>query len=165
MTAFTGIVLILHPGHMAINVKHLWGLGSGISAALAIICLNRSRRVHDSETVLFYMFGLGSLMIYAGFHNRMVIRHAIDIVYLVLCGAFGIAGQYLITAGFRYVTAVEGSILSSTRILMAAFAGPLIAIDPALTARGWSGAVLIFSANAYLALRKKDAIRESAKGH
>jgi drug/metabolite transporter (DMT)-like permease len=165
LTAFTGIVLILHPGNMAINVKHLWGLGSGISAALAIICLNRSRKVHDSETVLFYMFGLGSLMIYAGFHDRMVIRHAIDIVYLVLCGAFGIAGQYLITAGFRYVTAVEGSILSSTRILMAAFAGPLIAIDPALTARGWFGAMLIFSANAYLALRKKDAIRERAKAH
>ncbi len=81
LTAFAGIVLILHPGNMAINVKHLWGLGSGISAALAIICLNRSRKVHDSETVLFYMFGLGSLMIYAGFHDRMVIRHAIDIVY------------------------------------------------------------------------------------
>lgn len=163
--AFTGIVLILHPGKMAINVKHLWGLGSGISAALAIVYLNLSRKVHDSETVLFYMFGLGSLMIYAGFHDRMVIRHAIDIAYLVLCGAFGIAGQYLITFGFRYVTAVEGSILSSTRILMAAFAGPLIAIDPALTARGWSGAVLIFSANAYLALRKKNDSREGGKAH
>ena len=99
------------------------------------------------------------------FHDRMVIRHAIDIAYLVLCGAFGIAGQYLITFGFRYVTAVEGSILSSTRILMAAFAGPLIAFDPALTARGWSGAMLIFSANAYLALRKQDAIRKRTKAH
>lgn len=163
LAAFTGIVLILHPGNMAININHLWGLGSGISAAIAIVYLNLSRKVHDSETILFYMFGLGSVLIYAGFHDRMVLRHAIDIAYLSLCGAFGIAGQYLITVGFRYVTAVEGSILSSTRILMAAFAGPLIAIDPALSMRGWSGAVLIFAANAYLALRKKAAIPENAK--
>lgn len=163
LSAFTGIVLILLPGNMAVNVNHLWGLGSGISAALAIIYLNLSRKVHDSETVLFYMFGLGSLLIYAGFHDRLVLRQAIDIPYLVLCGVFGIAGQYLITMGFRYVTAVEGSILSSTRILIAAFAGPLIAIDPALTAKGWSGAVLIFSANAYLAFRKANPMSESVR--
>jgi drug/metabolite transporter (DMT)-like permease len=165
LAAFTGIVLILHPGNMAININHLWGLGSGISAALAIVYLNLSRKVHDAETILFYMFGLGSVLIYAGFHDRMVLRHTIEIAYLILCGAFGIAGQYLITVGFRYVSAVEGSILSSTRILMAAFAGPLIAIDPALSMRGWSGAVLIFAANAYLALRKKAAIPENTKMH
>jgi len=163
LAAFTGIVLILHPGDMTVNVNHLWGLSSGISAALAIIYLNRSRRVHDAETVLFYMFGLGSLFIYAGFHERMVLRQAIEIVYLILCGVFGIAGQYLITIGFRYVTAVEGSILSSTRILMAAFAGPLVAMDPALTAKGWSGAVLIFTANVYLAFYKSSPTSESAR--
>ena len=160
LAAFTGIVLILHPGDMTLNINHLWGLGSGISAALAIIYLNLSRKVHDSETVLFYMFGLGSILIYAGFNERMVLRHEMDIVYLLLCGIFGIAGQYLITMGFRFVTAVEGSILSSTRILIAAFAGPLLAIDPALTAKGWSGALLIFSANAYLAFRKATPINE-----
>lgn len=163
LAAFTGIVLILFPGNLTVNVNHLWGLGSGFSAALAIICLNRSRKVHDSETVLFYMFGLGSLLIYAAFPERMVLGHLIDIMYLVICGVFGIAGQYLITMGFRYVTAVEGSILSSTRILIAAFAGPLIAIDPALTAKGWTGAVLIFSANAYLAFRKAAPITEGIR--
>lgn len=163
LAAFAGIVLILHPGDMTVNVNHLWGLGSGISAALAIIYLNRSRKVHDSETVLFYMFGLGSLFIYVGFHERMVLRHAIEIAYLLLCGAFGIAGQYLITLGFRYVTAVEGSILSSTRILIAAFAGPLIAMDPALTAKGWIGAVLIFTANVYLAFYKSSPLIERAR--
>lgn len=152
--AFTGIVLILYPEEMAFNRNHFWGIGSGISAALAIVCLNLSRKVHDSETVLFYMFGLGSVMIYAGFHERMVIHQARDVAYLLTCGAFGIAGQYLITLGFRYISAVEGSILSSTRILMAAFVGPLMAIDPALTTRGWLGALLIFIANVYLALLK-----------
>ena len=152
--AFAGIVLILYPGDLSVDVHHLWGLGSGISAALAIVYLNLSRKTHDSETVLFYMFGLGSVLIYAGFHDRMVIRQAGDLFYLVVCGAFGIAGQYLITLGFRFITAVEGSILSSTRILMAACIGPLVGLDPALAARGWLGALLIFGANVYLALHK-----------
>ena len=154
LAAFAGIVLILYPGEMTFNHNHLWGLASGISAALAIVCLNLSRKVHDSETVLFYMFGIGSLMVYAGFHQHMVIRQAGDVVYLLTCGAFGIAGQYLITLGFRYISAVEGSIISSTRILIAAFVGPLIAIDPALSTKGWLGALLIFMSNVYLALRK-----------
>jgi len=152
--AFAGIVLILYPAEMTFNPNYLWGLGSGISAALAIVCLNLSRQVHDSETVLFYMFGIGSLIIYAGFHQRMVIQHGGDLVSLLTCAAFGIAGQYLITLGFRYISAVEGSIISSIRILIAAFVGPLLALDPALTMRGWLGALLIFIANVYLALRK-----------
>lgn len=159
LAAFAGIVLILYPGDLAVDVHHLWGLGSGISAALAIVYLNLSRQVHDSETVLFYMFGLGSVLIYAGFHEHMVIRQEAAVIYLLVCGAFGIAGQYFITLGFRFITAVEGSILSSTRILMAAFLGPLIGIDPSLALRGWMGALLIFGANVYLALRKTGAAR------
>lgn len=159
LAAFAGIVLILYPGELSMDVHHLWGLGSGISAALAIVYLNLSRKLHDSETVLFYMFGLGSVLIYAGFHEHMVIRREGDVLYLVVCGAFGIAGQYFITLGFRFITAVEGSILSSTRILMAAFLGPLIGLDPALVLRGWLGALLIFGANVYLAVRKTGAGR------
>ena len=159
LAAFAGIVLILYPGELSMDVHHLWGLVSGISAALAIVYLNLSRKLHDSETVLFYMFGLGSVLIYAGFHEHMVIRREGDVLYLVVCGAFGIAGQYFITLGFRFITAVEGSILSSTRILMAAFLGPLIGLDPALVLHGWLGALLIFGANVYLAVRKTGAGR------
>lgn len=163
--AFAGIMLILYPGDFSVDVRHLWGLGSGISAALAIVYLNLSRKVHDSETVLFYMFGLGSLLIYAGFYDRMVIRQSGDLLYLFICGAFGIAGQYLITLGFRFITAVEGSILSSTRILMAAFIGPLAGIDPMLATGGWLGALLIFGANVYLALSKTVAVRPGDSKH
>jgi len=155
MVAFSGVVIILYPGDFSFNRHHLWGLASGASAALAIIYLNLSRKEHDAETILFYMFGLGSLLIFAGFHEHMVIQDGNEVAYLLLCGIFGIAGQYFITIGFRYVTAVEGSILSSTRILIAAFAGPLIAMESALTAKGWMGAILIFAANAYLAFHKQ----------
>jgi drug/metabolite transporter (DMT)-like permease len=155
--ACAGVLMILYPGrnagHATIDLNNVWGLASGGTAAAGIIYLNLCRRMHDSETVLFYMFGVGGIAIYALFHGRMVILGRDQIFFLLFCGLSGIAGQYLLTFGFRYVTAVEGSIISSTRILLAAVVGPWLALDPPLTLRGWAGALLLFGANVYLALR------------
>ncbi len=152
--AFAGVWLILAPEGMHLDMDSLWGLASGISAAIAIIYLNLSRQMHDTETTLFFLFGLGSLVIYAVFFDRIHLPDRNELEYLFYCSFASITGQYLITLGFKYVTAIEGSIISSTRILLAALLGPVIAMEPALTISGWTGAFLIFSANVYLALRK-----------
>ncbi|MBT4640964.1 MAG: EamA/RhaT family transporter, partial [Deltaproteobacteria bacterium] len=55
--------------------------------------------------------------------------------------------------GFKYVTAVEGGVISSSRILIAAILGPYIVSDPALGLSGWFGALLIFGTNVYLTIR------------
>ncbi|MCG8567881.1 MAG: EamA/RhaT family transporter, partial [Desulfobacterales bacterium] len=68
--------------------------------------------------------------------------------------AIAIVGQYLLTTGFKYVTPIEGSIISSTRILLAAILGPFIAMDPSLGLAGWVGAFLIFFGNICLTIRK-----------
>jgi len=152
--AFTGIWLILAPGSMTYRTNSLWGLASGLSASVAIVYLNVSRRYHDVNTVLFFMFGLGAVIMFAGFHSLFFWPDQRALYYLVLCAASGIAGQFLLTLGFRYVTAVEGSIISSLRILLAALLGPVLAGDPALGTSGWLGALLLFTANAVLAWRK-----------
>ncbi len=100
------------------------------------------------------MFGIGSLIMFLFFNSHFFIPSRQAFIYLAACSALGIGGQYLLTVGFRYVTAVEGSIISSSRILLAAICGPLIAMDPALNMYGWIGALLIFSANVILAIRK-----------
>ena len=152
--AFAGVWLILSPGDIDPGLGNLWGLGSGITAAAAIIYLNISRRYHDSQTILFFMFGLGSILILIFFHDALFIPNATELFFLLSCSVAGVLGQYLITYGFLYVTAVEGSIISSSRILLAALLGPLLVADSSLTVLGWCGALLIFSANAVLALRK-----------
>jgi drug/metabolite transporter (DMT)-like permease len=100
------------------------------------------------------VFGVGGILIYALFYDRIFWPDRVAFNYLFLCAVFGVGGQYLLTIGFRYVTAVEGAILSSTRILMAAVLGPWIAFDPPLEISGWIGALLIFIANVVLAVRK-----------
>ncbi len=154
VVAIAGVWLILQPGSMGMGVHSLWGLGSGISAAAAILYLNISRQHHNANTVLFYMFGLGSVLMFLFFRQHIFWPDGRELYYLTLCGGAGIAGQFLITLGFRYVTAVEGGVISSTRILLAALLGPWLAAEPSLGPTGWVGALMIFGANVILTLRK-----------
>jgi drug/metabolite transporter (DMT)-like permease len=153
--AFVGIWLILSPGHIDIELDNLWGLASGLSASIAIIYLNISRQIHDTNTVLFFMFGLGAIVMFLSFHGRFFLPDATALYYLVLCGTCGVAGQFLLTVGFRFITAVEGGIISSMRIFIAAMLGPFIVGEAPLDRAGWIGAFLIFAANATLALRQR----------
>jgi drug/metabolite transporter (DMT)-like permease len=155
--AFVGIWMVLAPDKITPGIANLWGLASGMSAAAAIIYLNLSRRHHDSQTILLYMFGLGSALMLIFFQQDFFVPDATALFFLLLCSVAGVVGQYLITFGFRYVTAIEGSVISSSRILLAALLGPLLVADPALTLLGWCGALLIFTANVTLALRKTRA--------
>ncbi len=152
--AFAGIWMILSPGDIAIGKNNVWGLASGITAAAAMIYLNISRRYHDSQTILLFMFGFGALAILLLFHHAIFWPDSQEFFFLFACSAVGVLGQYLLTFGFLYVTAVEGSIISSSRILLAAILGPLFVADPSLSFSGWCGALLIFIANTTLALRK-----------
>jgi drug/metabolite transporter (DMT)-like permease len=145
--------MVLSPGDIKVRWENLWGLSSGITAAAAMIYLNVSRRYHDSQTILFFLFGLGSMLILLFFHDEIFLPNGIELFFLLSCSVAGVLGQYLLTYGFLYVTAVNGSIISSSRILLAALLGPLLVADPPLTVVGWCGALLIFAANAALALR------------
>jgi len=158
--AFTGIWLILSPEDISVKSNNLWGLGSGITAAAAMIYLNISRRYHDSQTILLFMFGFGAMGILLLFHRSIFWPNGQEFFFLFACSAVGVLGQYLLTFGFRYVTAVEGSIISSTRILLAALLGPVLVGDPHLVLSGWCGALLIFTANTGLALRKSKPVKE-----
>lgn len=152
--AFIGVWLVLAPGEIKFSLANAWGICSGLTAAVAIIYLNISRRYHDSQTILFFMFSLGMILILLFFHDSLFLPDMTEFLFLLACSAAGVFGQYLLTYGFLYVTAVEGSIISSSRILLAALLGPLLVADPALTLTGWCGALLIFAANATLALRR-----------
>lgn len=161
LIAFVGVLMILAPDllHTGLltrfHLNSFWGLASGISASVAIIYLNLSRRVHSTETTLFFMFGMGCVIIFLLFKERIVWPDGHAFLFIALCSILSVMGQIFITFGFRFVTAVEGSIVSSSRILLAALLGPIIAAEPALTLTGWAGAFLIFIGNVYLALPKK----------
>ena len=154
VVAMVGIWLLLKPGEIGWKPDLIWGLASGISAAFSLVFLNLARQQDASETILLVMFGLGALIMLALFSDRLFMPDRTAFFFLMVCSLFGVGGQYLLTYGFRYVTALEGGIISSTRILLAALLGPWLVAEPMLSVAGWSGALLIFSANVLLAMRK-----------
>ena len=152
--AFFGIWLIVSPDGFTFRLESAWGLASGFLGAIAITILNAVRRTNDTDTVLFFMFGLGMVLIYLLFPETIYLPDWLEFKYLLMGGLFGVLGQYLLTIGFKYVTAVEGGVISSSRILIAAIAGPYVVADPHLAVSGWIGAILILGANVYLTIRK-----------
>jgi len=151
--SFLGVWLILDEG-VGVNLNNLWGLTSGVFASFSIVYLSLCRKEHDSNTILFFVFGLGSLVMGLFFYDNIFIPNFQEFTYLLLCSLFGVGGQYLLTFGFRYVTALEGGIISSSRILLAAILSPWIAMEAPLSWSGWLGALIIFTANVYITLRK-----------
>jgi len=154
--ASVGIWLILAPGGSAQQWGNHWGLLSGLFAGFSILYLNLSRQCHDSQTILFYMFGPGALLVLPLLHDSLFLPGKVELLFLLACSAAGILGQYLLTYGFLYVTAVEGAVISSSRILIAALLGPLLVADPSLTTSGWLGALILFAANVFLAMRRTE---------
>ena len=152
--AFGGIVLVLSPGELRFDWNSLWGLASGITAAFAILCLKFAREENDTETVLLIMFGVGTVLLLLGFYHQFHLPNVREFLYLLSVGSLGVAGQYLLTLGYRYVTAVEGGIISSFIIFLAAILGPFVTSDPALTLLGWIGALIIFATDLYFIVRK-----------
>lgn len=152
--AFYGIYLVVSPQNMQFQWESLWGLMSGIIAAVSLILLNMVRQSNDTNTVLFVVFGTGTLLLGVIFHNHYYLPSGLELIYLVSGAASAIAGQYLLTMGFRYVTPVKGGILSSVRILLSAFLGPYITSDPPLTFSGWIGALIILGTNIYFISQK-----------
>ncbi len=150
--ASIGIWLILAPGLSGIHGSSWWGLLSGIFAGFAILYLNLSRQYHDSQTILLFMFGPGALIMLPLMGDSLITPSPLALAFLLACSLAGVAGQYLLTYGFLYVTAVEGAVISSSRILIAALLGPLLVADPPLALGGWIGALIIFVANIALAL-------------
>lgn len=152
--ASMGIWLILAPEDTSVQWNQAWGLLSGFFAGMSILYLNLSRQFHDSQTILFYMFGPGALLILPFLGDSLFVPGKLELAFLAACSIAGVLGQYLLTYGFLYVTAVEGAVISSSRILLAALLGPLLVADPPLTAMGWLGAIILFAANIFLAVRK-----------
>lgn len=152
--ASVGIWLILAPADTSVQWNQSWGLLSGFFAGMSILYLNLSRQFHDSQTILFYMFGPGALLILPFLGDSLFVPGKLELAFLLACSIAGVLGQYLLTYGFLYVTAVEGAVISSSRILIAALLGPLLVADPPLTAMGWLGAIILFAANVFLAARR-----------
>jgi drug/metabolite transporter (DMT)-like permease len=153
-SAFIGIALVIDPGGIGFSTSAAWGLGSGVLAAISLMALTVTRRENSTDEVLFYQMFCGLVLTVVFFYDSLVLPAAGLLPALCFFALAANGGQILLTIGFRYVTAVEGGVIGSSRILFAALFGPYLTSEPHLEALGWLGAALILFSSILLMNRR-----------
>jgi drug/metabolite transporter (DMT)-like permease len=73
---------------------------------------------------------IGLIMTLIPFGHQFKIPNKLEGLYLICMGVFSYLGQYTLTNGFKYVKAVEGSLISASRIFVASIFGILFLGEP-----------------------------------
>lgn len=146
LLSLAGVFMVIQPRFDTVNAGDLIGLVSGIVSALAIIYLRELRRTDDTFVILFYLFAVGSLMLLIPTLTLFVMPDWRETFLLLLCSATGVAAQYFLTHGYRYVSAVGGSIVSASRVYIASILGIIFFREPVNTVL-FAGTLLIVGSN------------------
>jgi drug/metabolite transporter (DMT)-like permease len=124
-----------------IALGDLLAFGSALFAGFAIAALRRARTTDASATIVFYLMAFGTVI-------NLAVVLALPVPeprYLLIAAAAGLSGalgQVALTVGFAHVSAQTGSLVSTSRILIAVVLGVILFGD-VITVRTAVGAVLI----------------------
>tara|TARA_B100001939_G_scaffold239196_1_gene206674 strand:- start:193964 stop:194884 length:921 start_codon:yes stop_codon:yes gene_type:complete len=142
-----------------ISTADLWGIGSGLLAAIAILSLRGAAMQARAEEILLWMFALGSIASFPLAVSSLDQMLEPGGLYVLASACLGIAGQWSLTRSYAYLSATAGSIVSSLRIPIALVAGFFLLQEiPGLS--GILGAGLIFVGNLFLALFRRSEKKE-----
>jgi drug/metabolite transporter (DMT)-like permease len=138
-----GAFMVINPSMQGVNTGDIIALLSGIVAGFAISSLREARKYDHSMLILFYLMLLGTPVSLALAAPVFVVSPGAGVWWLILAAASSVvAGQIFLTVGFRYVSAAAGSLVTATRIPMAAALGITFLGDP-LNATIIAGGLLI----------------------
>jgi drug/metabolite transporter (DMT)-like permease len=151
--AIAGVYLVVHPDFGTFNYGDICAFGAGITSSIAILALRQARKFDSTYLIIFYLmtFGLvvNSLMVYPVWVNPSFEKW----VLIIVAAFLGFIAQLFITQGYRFIDATRGSLVSSSRILMASAMGIMFFSDH-FTLQLVAGAVLILASQYGMILSK-----------
>lgn len=150
--SFLGSYFIISGGKwLDFFAKDFLGLLSGLTAAVAVLSLKDIRKSDSTEQIIKvqFRFGLAVSLLILLLTEKAMGFSPVGFFYLILSGFLGFLGQLLLTYGFRYVSSVQGSLLSSLRIFIAYAFGLLLGKESFNFISSF-GAFLIFSGNIFV---------------
>lgn len=126
-----GLYLVVVPDFGQIRIGEVYGALSGLLGGIAISNLHRARRHDSTVRILLYQFGFGMLVLLVLTYPTYTWQaSAWAWVCILLSAGLGVAGQQLLTVGYRYLDARTGSIVSASQMLHAAALGILLFSEP-----------------------------------
>lgn len=138
-----GIYFIINPNFQYVNKGDVIALISGIIAAFAIVTLRMAREYDNTFLILFYLMLIGSIL---NFIMMIPVFKWFDYhigIYILCSSIAGLLGQFLITWGYKFISAGPGALISSSKMIFAIFFGVFI-FSEQITWRIAVGGILIF---------------------
>ncbi|MCX8122542.1 MAG: DMT family transporter [Spirochaetes bacterium] len=118
-----GTYLVIQPHYSTINIGDVYSFLSAIISAIAVVALRESRKYDTTPIILFHLMSIGLIINGIAMIPVFAIPDTTTSIYMLLSGFSAYLGQAFFTAGFKYIDATSGSILSSSRIFIAAWMG------------------------------------------
>ncbi|GAB4221009.1 MAG: hypothetical protein Kow00102_12760 [Spirochaetota bacterium] len=123
LITLAGTYLVIMPHYGSVNIGDIYSFLSAIVAAIAVVALRESRKYDSTSIILFHLMSIGLVINGIAMIPVFAIPDSVTLVYMLLSGLSAYFGQAFFTAGFKFVDATSGSILSSSRIFIAACMG------------------------------------------
>lgn len=150
-----GMITLQHGPGDPLNVGDLYGLISGILAGASITEIRRLRQTESAWSVFFYLCLIGLPIALAGcLTHPPVWPTRAGWVVLTAMGGASIGAQMLLTYGYKYMRAAEGSLITMTQLLYVSVAGGVV-FGEALSGWTLAGAALIVGAAIWLTAGRK----------
>ena len=137
-----GSYIVSDPHLGSINIGDLISFGSAFFAGTSILYLTQARRTESSIIIVFYLMLIGMFLNFPLVIDDIGILSMDSAGIVLLAAGTGFLGQVFTTEGFKYVDSATGSMLSSSRMVMAALIGYFFLAEP-LNLRIVTGILLI----------------------
>jgi drug/metabolite transporter (DMT)-like permease len=147
-----GIYILINPGdQVSYNLGYVYGLLAGCFSGLAVVLIRKLRETNGPLIIYFYFCLVGGLMSFPFFIKEFRMPNLPQIVVLTGIALILLIGQILMTHGFRFCKAAEGSVIMMSEVVFAGIAGVLIFND-SLSPGFLTGAFLIIGSGVGLNL-------------
>ncbi len=158
LISFSGMILFFLETFISLTsyflISDLFGLISAILASIAIISLRSSAKNVPPEIILLWMFVIGIIISLPFCIEKIFLLERKDLYYIMTSSMLGVTGQWLLTISYKYLSATEGSIASSFRILIALIYG-IFFLGESFSFLSILGSILIFISIFFLAKKEK----------
>lgn len=130
ITIMIGIFTISQPSFNSVNIGDAASVISAIFSALSIFALIEAGKNNSSDIIVFYVMVVGAIINFPFAFKDISNFEIGGLLYVSIAAISGFLGQVFLTLGYKYVDSATGSLVSTSRILIAAIMGTIFLNEP-----------------------------------
>ena len=124
---FTGVVVLIQPSMMSLELGGILGLLGGFLGAIAMMGIRQLSKTESSETILSYYFVINTIVSFLPFaitfQTNLDLRQLFS---LMMVGFFALIYQYALTKAYTHAPATKISTLNYLNVALGGLAGWLV---------------------------------------